>query len=206
MKRNKNINIKKQGFWDFSPRMIILGFILLSLVGIFLTNSKVSDKYINEFEKDATSLRTFFNGIFYENGYINSVEQPWCSDAQTTTGVTVHRVVKCSDFRNINYKEAGIGDESDPLESYLKVLTRFNTGCKIYVSEVAGVANQMYAYVECDLGLSKVPPEQIEGDFIYWFKENYPAEYIGDDRESLSLSTNTGGTWEDGKVRMTFVK
>lgn len=206
MKRNKNIKIKKQGFWDFTPRMIMLGFILLGLVGIFLSNSKVSDKYINEFEKDAIALGIFFNGIFYEDGYINSVEQPWCSDAQTTTDVTVHRVVKCSDFRNIYYQAAGVGDEADPLKSYLKVLTRFNTGCKIYVSDVAGISNQMYVYVECDLGLSKVPPEQIEGDFIHWFKENYPDEYIGEDRESIGLSTNTGGTWEDGKVRMTFEK
>lgn len=204
--RLRNRGIKKQAFWDVSPKAFFFMLMMMAMLSVYFSITSVNDKYTQEFEREEVMVKNFFNGIFYADGYVNSTVQPWCSDAQTFTDITVHRVISCIGLRNVNYEPAGGGLESDPTQSYLKVLDRFKDGCHFYLSEFAGATNQMYLYAECDLGLSKISPEVVESDWDYFFKESYPLEYLSIEREAVDISTGTGGSWNDGKFRIIFRK
>ena len=197
---------KKSAFIEMSAPVFYAMLLAMVLLTIYNNISSVNEEYVNEMESEKPLVLNFYNSIFYEDGYINSTEQPWCSDAQTLTDVTAHRVAKCKDIKNIVYKEAPAGFENVPEQSYLLTLGRFKDGCKHYMKNVPGVSTKMYLYVECDLGLNRISPELVEADLDYFFSLHYPREYVTAHREAISLDVDSGGTWHDGKIRITFEK
>lgn len=192
--------------FDFNLKGLKLYFIIVSIITI-ATASKVVYQKFNEyagFEKEQVKIA--YNSIFYEDGYMNSTEQPWCSDSQTLTDITAHRLMRCTKLRNISLKEAPVGQEDDPTQSYLVFMEKYGNGCRHYFKSESPTS--MFAFIECDIRLNKIPLEKLERDWAYFFEINYSQEYIMTDTEyeALDINTATGGTLDDGKLRIRFEK
>lgn len=201
----KNLKMRN-GFSGYSLPATVASLSILFILNLSYSGIRITEKYEEHLDKAKKDLITVFNGVFYEDGYINSTIQPFCSNAQTTTDITAHRVVKCNDFRNIILKEALPGSETVPLESYILLLPQLNDGCQVYFSQEATNFTQMYAFFKCDLGVGAIDSGYVEGEWEYFFKTNYPKELIEIDGESINLDTAIGGTTSDGMIRFKFQK
>ena len=192
--------------FDYNLKSLSFYFMIVSLIAIYSLSGNISKEFNEYFELEGNKVKLIFNAIFYEDGYMNSTEQPWCSDSQTLTDITAHRLIQCTGLRNITLKEASSGQESDPTQSYIAVMEKYGKGCNFYFK--SNSAEEMVSFIECDIRMNTIPLEKLERDWSYFFEENFSQEYIltNTEYEALDINTGTGGAVDDGKLRMTFRK
>lgn len=193
--------------FDFNLKTLSFVFLILSIVFVVNASTSISTNYKNNFKNESeVKVKSVFDAIFYQDGYMNSTEQPYCSDAQTLTDITAHRLIKCTGIRNILLKEATAGLEANPAESYLTFMDMYKNGCDFYFKSES--TTTMRVFITCDLGISKISAQLIEQDWMNFFLSTYPNEFILTEveYEAIDIDTATGGSINDGKIRLKFEK
>lgn len=141
-------------------------------------------------------------GVFSpQTGYMSGMGGD-CSTGINVNNISVTRVVKCADL-NSSFNITSSGDELDGENSYFTFMEKFSDsgkGCQFSFDEMS--ANEFYIFMDCDIKKN----ERVENYFATSIKKAFPESFMGVDFESISLSTNTGGTKEDGMVRVLIKK
>lgn len=142
-------------------------------------------------------------------GYINGTGGD-CSNNNDYTDLSAARMVDCADY-NRTYPYLGT-KSTDGTESYLtnflKNYTSNADGCKLYLNDKS--TNEFYMFLDCsninyENGSSRIK-KYLEQKVDSYMKINFSTIYQSSDTQSTAIDNDSGGTNDDGKIRILFKK
>ena len=186
---------------------ILIASIITSLSYTYYAQNRwLSD--VNKMNKNIFYLLD--NGVMNTvTGYINGTGGD-CSNNNDYTDLSAARMIDCVGY-NGTYPYSGT-KSTDGTQSYLtnflKNHTKNANGCKLYLDDKS--SNEFYMFLDCsninyDNGSNRAK-KYIEQKVNAYMKINFSTIYQSADTKSTAINNNSGGTDDDGKIRILFKK
>ncbi len=194
---------------------IIISIILAALIGAYVLVGKQKSDFTSAVSDFANNLVSMIESGVIDStvGYANGSGDP-CSNSHDYKDITSARIKGCVGW---NY-EVNDDDTSntDGTYSYFKGLnflgayTDDGEGCKVYFDEDSSDSKIFYLFVDCstlnyDGGNSRYK-KYIEDRVDFVIKTKLSTIYQDTDRDATAINNDTGGSSDDGKIRIKLKK
>ncbi|WP_323585333.1 hypothetical protein [Aliarcobacter butzleri] len=194
----------------FSLLEIVFSIIIGTLIFYFLANDYREKKWydgVEDFKKDIYTIidKGVINNV---TGYINSSGGD-CSNSPHYNDISAAKVIGCNRWEN-SYPFQGTKNdngEDSYIYGFLKNYSNSNLGCKLYINDKDSVS--FYVFIDCSsINFSNElrSKQFLEESLSSFIKKSFSIIYQEINRESTTISNDTGGTQNDGMLRFLIKK
>ncbi len=192
---------------------IIISIIISAMIGAYILFEKQKSDFTSNVSNFANNLVSMIESGVIDStvGYANGSGNP-CSDSNDYSKISAGKIKDCVGW---NYTIKGTTNDNGN-DSYftganfLRAYTNDGEGCKVYFDEDNSNSQIFYIFVDCstlnyDNG-NKRYKKYVEDRINFLLKSKLSTIYQSTDKEATAIDNDTGGSDNDGKIRIKFKK